>query len=158
MICEYLEETQDGPRLHPADAITRARHRGWMEFGSSILSDLWVYETTQDRAQLEAKRKVVASKFATIEAELKSGPYFAGASFSLVDAVFAPIIRYFDVFDTIGDSGIFTGLPRVQAWRAALSDRPSVKVAVAPDYADRLMAFLKRHDAALLQQPSTSAA
>ncbi|MDP9807375.1 glutathione S-transferase [Rhizobium tibeticum] len=158
VICEYLEETQDGPRLHPADAITRARHRGWMEFGSSILSDLWVYETTQDRAQLEAKRKVIASKFATIEAELNSGSYFAGASFSLVDAVFAPIFRYFDVFDTIGNSCIFAGLSRVQAWRAALSDRPSVKVAVAPDYADRLMAFLKRHDAALLQQPCASEA
>ncbi|OWV96339.1 glutathione S-transferase family protein [Rhizobium sp. R693] len=158
VICEYLEETQDGRRLHPADPLTRARHRGWMEFGSSILSDLWVYETTQDRGQLEAKRQVLASKFATIETELKGGPYFAGEDFSLVDSVFAPIFRYFDVFDAIGDSGIFAGLPRVQAWRTALSDRPSVKAAVEPDYADRLMAFLKRHDAVLLQQPSASAA
>jgi len=158
VICEYLEETQDGRRLHPSDPLTRARHRGWMEFGSSILSDLWVYETTQDRAQLEAKRQVLASKFATIEAELKDGPYFAGVDFSLVDAVFAPIFRYFDVFDAIGGSGIFVGLPRVQAWRTALSERPSVKAAVGPDYADRLMAFLKRHDAVLLQQPSVSAA
>ncbi|OWW05016.1 glutathione S-transferase [Rhizobium sp. R72] len=158
VICEYLEETQDGRRLHPADPLTRARHRGWMEFGSSILSDLWVYETTQDRGQLEAKRQVLASKFATIETELKNGPYFAGEDFSLVDSVFAPIFRYFDVFDAIGDSGIFAGLPRVQAWRTALSDRPSVKAAVEPDYADRLMAFLKRHDAVLLQQPSASAA
>ncbi len=158
VICEYLEETQDGRRLHPADPLTRARHRGWMEFGSSILSDLWVYETTQDRAQLETKRQVLASKFATIEEELTSGPYFAGDSFSLVDAVFAPIFRYFDVFDTIGDSGIFAGLPRVQAWRKALSERPSVKAAVGPDYAGRLMAFLRRHDAVLLQQPSVSEA
>ena len=158
VICEYLEETQDGRRLHPADPLTRARHRGWMEFGSSILSDLWVYETTQDREQLAAKRKVLASKFATLEAELKRGPYFAGADFSLVDAVFAPIFRYFDVFDAIGDSGIFAGLPRVQAWRKALSEKPSVKAAVGADYADRLMTFLKRHDAVLLQQPSISAA
>ncbi|MBZ9789765.1 glutathione S-transferase family protein [Rhizobium sp. 3T7] len=158
VICEYLEETQDGHRLHAADALTRARHRGWMEFGSSILSDLWVYETTQDRMQLEAKRQVLASKFATIETELRSGPYFAGDSFSMVDTVFAPIFRYFDVFDAIGDSGVFAGLPSVQAWRTALSERPSVKAAVGPDYADRLMAFLKRHDAVLLQQPSVSAA
>ncbi|MDQ0563090.1 glutathione S-transferase [Rhizobium mesoamericanum] len=158
VICEYLEETQDGRRLHPADPLMRARHRGWMEVGSSILSDLWVYETTQDRVQLDAKRHVLASKFATIETELKSGPYFAGADFSLVDAVFAPIFRYFDVFDAIAASGIFAGLPRVQAWRKALSERPSVKAAVGPDYADRLMAFLRRHDAVLLHQPSFSAA
>ena len=27
-ICEYLDETQPGPRLHPGDALLRARHRG----------------------------------------------------------------------------------------------------------------------------------
>lgn len=150
VICEYLEETQTGPKLHPADPLLRARHRGWMEFGSSILADLWVYETTQDTAALEAKRKVLQAKFATVEAELAEGPYFAGSRFSLVDAVFAPILRYFDVFDQISDRGIFKGLPGVVAWREALAGRPSVKTAVGEDYPQRLMAFLKQHQAALL--------
>jgi len=48
VICEYLEETQPGSTLHPADPLKRARHRGWMEFGSSILSDLWGFETARD--------------------------------------------------------------------------------------------------------------
>jgi len=151
VICEYLEETQPGSKLHPADPLTRARHRGWMEFGSSMLSELWVYETTQDTETLERKRDALKAKFATIEAELGDGPYFAGAAFSLVDAVFAPIFRYFDVFDRISDMGIFDGLPRVRAWRQALSARPSVKTAVTEDYAERLLAFLRRHDAALLR-------
>ncbi|CCE98368.1 predicted glutathione S-transferase protein [Sinorhizobium fredii HH103] len=151
VICEYLEETQPGAKLHPADPLTRARHRGWMEFGSSILSDLWLYETTQDRETLEAKRSVLKTKFATIGAELGDGPYFAGFKFSLVDAVFAPIFRYFDVFDTIADHGIFDGLLRVTAWRTALAARPSVKAAVTDDYAERLMAFLRKHDAVLLK-------
>ncbi|MCA1370635.1 glutathione S-transferase family protein [Bradyrhizobium sp. BRP14] len=151
VICEYLEETQSGPKLHPADPLTRARHRGWMEFGSSILSDLWVYETTQDPETLEGKRKVLEAKFGTVEAELGDGPFFAGSGFSLVDAVFAPIFRYFDVFDTISDSGIFYGSPRVAAWRKALAERPSVRAAVTEDYPQRLMAFLKKHDAALLK-------
>ncbi|THK37343.1 glutathione S-transferase family protein [Ensifer sp. MPMI2T] len=150
VICEYLEETQPGAKLHSADPLTRARHRGWMEFGSAILSDLWIYETTQDAEVLETKRGVLKTKFTTVEAELGDGPYFAGADFSLVDAVFAPIFRYFDVFDTISDAGIFDGLPRVTAWRKALAARPSVKAAVTEDYPERLMAFLKKHDAALL--------
>src|ERR1700758_2377104 len=33
VICEYIEETQGGPSLHPSDALTRAEHRAWMEFG-----------------------------------------------------------------------------------------------------------------------------
>ncbi|MDK1491558.1 glutathione S-transferase family protein [Sinorhizobium sp. 7-81] len=157
VICEYLEETQPGPKLHPADPLTRARHRGWMEFGSAILSDLWVYETTQDTETLEARRGVLKAKFATIEAELGDGPFFAGPDFSLVDAVFAPIFRYFDVFDTISDMGIFDGLPRVTAWRKALAARASVKAAVTADYPQRLMEFLRKHEAALLRSGRTAA-
>ena len=34
VILEYLEDTQPNP-LHPADALPRAEHRSWIEFGSS---------------------------------------------------------------------------------------------------------------------------
>ena len=88
---------------------------------------------------------------ATVEAALGDGPYFAGSAFSLVDAVFAPIFRYFDLFDTLADHQIFDGLDRVRAWRTALAERPSVKAAVTADYGERLMAFLEEHDAYLLR-------
>ncbi len=151
VICEYLEETQPGPRLHPEDPLERARHRGWMEFGSAILGDLWGLETTPDAAVHAARRAALTAKFAQVEAALGSGPYFAGRQFSLVDAVFAPIFRYFDLFDTIADLGVFTATPKVRAWRAALAARPSVHAAVEADYQDRLRAFLLRHDAHLLR-------
>jgi glutathione S-transferase len=152
VICEYIEETQAGAKLHPADALSRARHRAWMEFGSAVLSDLWGLETATDAAVFEAKRQALTAKFARVEDALGEGPFFAGESFSLVDAVFAPIFRYFEVFDALGDLGIFAGTPRVRAWRAALAQRPSVKAAVGADYPALLRAFLERHDAYLLQR------
>ncbi|CAN7263785.1 glutathione S-transferase family protein [Pararhizobium sp. LjRoot255] len=158
VICEYLEETQAGAPLHPADPLTRARHRGWMEFGSSILADLWVYETTKDAEQFEAKRQVLAAKFATLEQELGEGPYFAGEHFRVVDAVFAPVLRYFELFESLFESGIFAGLPRVNAWRQTLAVRPSVVEAVTADYQQRLLAFLHRHDAHLLARGKLAAA
>ncbi len=150
VICEYIEETQPGPKLHPADSLERARHRAWMEFGSTILSDLWGLETTQDPTIFEAKRSAVTIKFTRVETALADGPYFAGERFSLVDAVFAPIFRYFDVFDTIADTSVFDGAPKVRAWRAAISERPSVRKAVDPDYPERLRDFLAHHQAHLL--------
>ncbi|WP_445287164.1 glutathione S-transferase family protein [Variovorax atrisoli] len=150
VICEYLEETQPGARLHPEDALTRAQHRAWMEFGSAILGDLWGYETTQDAAVFEQNRQALLAKFQRVEAALGEGPYFAGGSFSLVDAVFAPVFRYFEVFDAISDSHIFDSLPKVDAWRKALAVRPSVREAVVPEYPQHLMEFLKRHQAHLL--------
>jgi glutathione S-transferase len=56
--------------------------------------------------------------------------------------VFAPVFRYFEVFEALGEPDLFEGLPRSRAWRAALAARPSVREAVVPDYAQRLVAFL----------------
>jgi glutathione S-transferase len=69
----------------------------------------------------------------------------------LVDAVFAPIFRYFDVFDEFIDLGVFEQTPKIRMWRAQLAKRPSVKAAVGPDYPKLLRAFLVRHDAHLLK-------
>lgn len=150
-ICEFIEETAPGPRLHPTDPLERARHRAWMEFGSAMLGDIWGLETTQDPQVFEQKRQAVAAKAARLEDSLGEGPFFAGPAFSLVDAVFGPVFRYFDVFDGIADTGVFAELPKLQAWRRALAARPSVRDAVAPDYAERLRGFLDRHDAHLLR-------
>jgi len=151
VICEYIEETQAGAKLHPQDALQRAEHRAWMEFGSAILGDLWGLETTTDAAIFESKRQAVAAKFARVEEALGSGPFFAGKNFSLVDAVFAPIFRYFDVFDRLIDLSIFADTPKVRAWRKQLAQRPSVRAAVSPDYPKLLHAFLVRHDAHMLK-------
>jgi glutathione S-transferase len=151
VICEYIEETQAGPSLHPRDPLVRAEHRAWMEFGSAVLSDLWGLETTADPAIFESKREAVTAKFARVEAALGEGPFFAGEQFSLVDAVFAPVFRYFDVFDEFADLGIFKSTPKVRKWRAELARRPSVRSAVGADYPQLLRAFLKRYEAHLLK-------
>lgn len=151
VICEYIEETQGGAKLHPADALKRAEHRAWMEFGSAILGDLWGLETTSDPATFESKRQALVAKFARVEAALDAGPYFAGRAFSLVDAVFAPVFRYFDLFDELTEHGIFRDAPKVRAWRTTLAQRPSVRSAVDADYPQLLRAFLVRHDAHLLK-------
>ncbi len=150
VIVEYLEETSPNP-LHPADPLKKAQHRAWMEFGSSILADIWVVETTKDRTAFDTKLTVLREKFARLEAALGEGPYFAGTRFSVVDAVFAPVFRYFEVFDTITDLAVFDGLPKLQSWRKALALRPSVTGAVVPDYADRLHVFLRKHAGVLGQ-------
>jgi glutathione S-transferase len=151
VICEYIEETQGGAKLHPQDPLQRAQHRAWMEFGSAILSELWGLETTGDPAVFETRRKAVAAKFVQVERTLGAGPFFAGTDFSLVDAVFAPIFRYFDVFDELIDLSVFADTPKVRAWRKALTPRPSVRKAVGADYPQLLHAFLVRHDAHMLK-------
>ncbi|HKP23170.1 MAG TPA: glutathione S-transferase family protein [Dongiaceae bacterium] len=157
VILEYLEETQPNP-LHPADALTRAGHRAWMEFGSSLLMDIWNFYIATDEATFEAKCKTLTGKFERLEQRLGDGPYFDGARFSLVDAVFGPVFRYFDTFDRIADFGILSGKPRLAAWRQALAQRPSIARAVKPDYPERLWRFLEARGSRLSALMASEAA
>lgn len=145
MILEYLEDTQPLP-LHPSDPLHRAEHRSWIEFGSAVLNDIAGFYGAVDETLFMQKARALTDKFKRLEARLElrfaSGPYFDGR-FSLVDAVFGPIFRYFDVFDRIGEFGILSGKPKALAYRQALSARPSVRAAVAADYDSRLWTFLQ---------------
>ena len=149
VICEYLDETL-APRLHPADALERAQHRAWIEFGSAVLNDIGALYNALDAAALAARGEALAERFRRVEAALPNdGPWFAGAAFGIVDAVYAPVFRYFDVFDTFVDLGVFDATPTLRAWRRALAQRASVRDAVTPDYAERLRAFLRARGSAL---------
>lgn len=140
-ILEYLEETRPCP-LHPADPVARAQARAWIGFASEVLDDIAGFYSAPDAAALEGRAARLAGRFRTVERALGPGPWFSGARFGLVDAAFAPVFRYFDVFDRIGAFGVLDGLARVGAWRRALAARPSVKGAVAADYPERLMRFI----------------
>ena len=142
VILEYLEETQPHP-LHPGDPLARAEHRSWIEFGSSVLNDISGLYSAPDAAGFDRKAKLLACRFAQLERRLFDGPYFDGSRFSLVDAAFGPVFRYFDAFDRIGDFGVLAGKPKIDAWRTALAARPSIRTAVASDYEPRLWAFLE---------------
>lgn len=142
MILEYLEETQPNP-LHPTDPVKRAEHRSWIEFGSAVLNDIWAFYVARDEVAFQEKAITLAEKFERIEKRLIGAPYFDSGGFSLVDAVFGPVFRYFDVFDHIGDFGILTGKTKVVEWRKALSERPSIQAAVTEDYETHLASFLE---------------
>ncbi len=148
VICEYLDEIL-APRLHPEGALDRARHRGWMEFGSSLLNTIAAFYNASDEAAFAVQTARIRSHLTQIEATLEIGPWFSGQRFSLVDAVFGPVFRYFDVFDGLGDFRFLEGLPKTTAWRAALSGRASVREAAHPDYPSLLRDFLRRRDSVL---------
>jgi glutathione S-transferase len=145
VILEYLEETQPKP-LHPADPLRRAEHRAWIEFGSTVLNDIAGFYAAPDEATFKAKLSQLERRFARLEARVVAAPWFDGEFFSLVDAVFGPVFRYFDVLDEIDDFGILAGKPKLARWRKSLAGRPSVRTAVSADYPALLRAFIDRRN------------
>ena len=157
VILEYLEETESKP-LHPADPLRRAEHRGWIEFASAVLNDIAGLYSAPDEAAFKSKAIQLEARFARLEARIAASPWFDGETFSLVDAVFGPVFRYFDVFDEIGDFGILSGKPKLARWRASLSARPSVKSAVSAEYPALLHDFLRRRNSWISQLQIRAAA
>jgi glutathione S-transferase len=143
VILEYLEETKANP-LHPADPLERAEHRAWIEFGSAVLNDIAGFYAARDEATFKAKITQLDQRFARLEERPVAAPWFDGEKFSLVDAVFGPVFRYFDTFDEIGDFGILAGKPKVARWRKNLAERQSVRTAVSAEYPVLLRDFIDK--------------
>jgi glutathione S-transferase len=148
VICEYLDEITPGS-LHPSDPLQKAKHRSWIEFGSGILNNIAGFYNAPDRSSFTQKCDELARKFHWVEQSLGNDGYFAGENFSLVDAVYGPIFRYFDVLDRIDDFGVFTNTPKVNNWRQLLQSRPSIQQAASEDYEQRLVIFLKQRNSYL---------
>jgi glutathione S-transferase len=157
VILEYLEETQPHP-LHPADPLGRAEHRAWIEFGSAVLNDIAGFYAAPDQATFKAKTSQLEQRFARLETRVKASPWFDGENFSLVDAVFGPVFRYFDVFGEIADFGILAGKPKLARWREALAARSSVRGAVSADYPALLRDFLNRRNSWISRLQARAAA
>ncbi|MDQ1829307.1 glutathione S-transferase family protein [Massilia scottii] len=163
-ICEYLDDEYD-PKMHPRHALVRARHRAWIDFASATLASVaGLYGCAGDDA-LAIRADDLKARFGTLEGALggsgRAGPFFSGVDFALVDAAFAPVFRYVDLFGHLPGLDFLEAMPEVSRWRQALQTRLSVCNAVADDYPQRLHAFmLGKHGALaralLLSPPSAS--
>lgn len=140
VITEYLDEVTPAS-LHPSDAYDRARNRAWIEYASSTLDVIAGFYNATEEATFGGKLEALRKRFRTLEGELNQGPYFAGTTFGMVDAAFAPVFRYFDVIEPFTNLELFDDVTKVTRWRHELAVRPSVRNAVVADYPQRLIRF-----------------
>lgn len=142
VINEFLDEAYGEP-LMPASALGRAKARMWTTYISSLGGGVYTLMTTTDAEKARSSAAELHEKLARLESEIQ-GPLFDGADFSLVDSGAAPFLQRIHWLETIQpDLAITAGLPKTQAWIAALLDRPSVKNSTVPDIYDLFKAYLK---------------
>lgn len=142
IINEYLDEVYP-PTLHPRDPLLRARHRGWIEFGSNLLVDQFKAMLAQDEDGYQQQREALGGGFARLAQEIGQGPYFMGERFSLVDAAYAPFFMRFEILkgyrEDLEDL-LPTGLAH---WSESLLQRPSVQQSVVDDFTRLFVNFGK---------------
>jgi glutathione S-transferase len=135
-IAEYLDETTQ-PRLHPEDALARARNRAWTDYVPDFAEAISETAYSDSEEQFAANAAKIAGPFGKLEEALgargNAGPYFNGAKFSLVDAAYAPFLQRYTFMDRLRPLGVIEKFPRLAAWRDALLAHPAVKASTVPN-------------------------
>ena len=136
-IAEYLDETA-APRLHPEDAILRARNRAWTDFISTFASAVSNAAYADSEEDFNTRVKKIPDVFAKLDAALadrgNDGPYFNGPKMSLVDAAYAPFLQRYTYMDRLKPLGIIENYPRLKAWRDALMASPAVQTSTIANF------------------------
>ncbi|MFV2057213.1 MAG: glutathione S-transferase family protein [Thiohalomonadales bacterium] len=148
VICEYLDEVTP-ESLHPADPFKKAQNRAWMEFGNEMLANTYTYFTTDDSLQFKQTRAKLLDRFDILEEELTHTPFFNGENFSIVDAVYGPLFRVYNMLTTLNDFNFFADTAKILNWKASLLAYPAVINSVPDSYTEDMIAYLKRQDSVL---------
>ena len=126
-IVEYLDETI-APRLHPQDPLQRAWNRAWTDYLPTFASEVTGTAYANTKEDYDRAVGKIEGAFRKLDDALKrraEGPFFNGASYSLVDAAYAPFLQRYGFLDRIAPLGILERFPNLGAWSAALMARAS---------------------------------
>lgn len=133
VINEYLDEVYGEPML-PSDPLTKAQHRAWIEFSTSLNNAQ--HQLTQARRE-QTFRQIqadLAKKLAHLEQQVDDKGFFAGDSFSLVDAAFAPFLMRSQILaDETGEDSL-EDFKKLLKWRENILTLDEVKQSVVEDF------------------------
>jgi len=153
IINEYLDETF-APQLHPENPLERAKHRGWIEYGSNLLFEQAKVVMAKNEDEYQQSIEALGGAFARIAEQMGDGPYFQGKDFSLLDAAYAPLFMRFNILVKYRDDLSDVMPAKLQQWSQALMDRPSVKESVLDNFESEFIAFFKSKGSFILAEES----
>ena len=151
VICDYLDEITEGS-LYPQDPFQKAKDRAWIEFGNGILGTTYDFYLTDDEKKFKHLKNILIDRFEILEDEISDATYFNSDTFSMIDAVYAPLFRYHERIAAYKDYQLFEDAPRVKAWGDRLLQRPSVIQSVPPSYEEDMKNYLRGLDSVFIRE------
>ncbi|MCK4709498.1 MAG: glutathione S-transferase family protein [Gammaproteobacteria bacterium] len=126
VIVEFLDEAFGKP-LHPADPLTKAQNRSWMEFGNECLKNCFDLIVAPDETEFSVQQEAMQSKLDRLELQLTGKAYFNGDEISLVDLSFTPFFQRLEYLNAVTPGLIDASRhPRVTRWSDNLLSQQSV--------------------------------
>jgi glutathione S-transferase len=131
-INELLEDLFPENALLPQDPLQRAEARSWIVFNNEVIMSALsaIIFNPEDEPRLTAEKENLRDAFQLLEKKLsqrKSGEYFLGEKFSLVDVVFAPVFTRWEFMQKLGPDEGLKETPLLKRYRDTLLSRQSVQ-------------------------------
>jgi len=129
----------------PADPVERSVCRSWIEFGSTLLSQLTGILGVKNEDEFNNGRNEFLINLQRLEDQLDGRePYFTGDSFSLVDSTYAPLFMRMMYLNRHLPLYKAEDYPRISAWAEKLLDLDAVKSSTPKAFDDIYAAFIQR--------------
>jgi glutathione S-transferase len=141
-ISRYVDEAFQGPALQPADIHGRAHVNQLISIADSyayrpMVWDIFVERVRapvqgrqSDEARIAAAVPRARTCLGVFEEALAAGPWLGGSALRLAYLHVYPMIALLRLADE--GAGLLAAHPRIERWRAAMAERPSVQATRSP--------------------------
>ena len=140
VIGELVNEIGGG-RLHPQDPVARAVHRAWIAVASDLLGQVYQLTGAQQEAAYRRAQALIVDRLELLEAQV-AGPFFGGEAPGLIDFSIAPLFMRLELLGAHTPVVDESALPKVAAWRQALSAMAEVRQSVTPEFVQLFRAMV----------------
>ena len=144
IINEYIHEMSSSSLLSK-DPLHRAIERSWIQFCGELLGQQYEMLLAKDLKTFSTLRQEFFSELKKVsQVASKTGPYFRGEPFTLVDTAFAPLFRNLLVFSEFQKPSYWEEIPTLLAWAKNLLQIEAVQKAVVPEFHSLYRDYLKK--------------
>ena len=140
-IATYIDKAFSGPKFIPEDALGAAKVEQWTSYGN-VKVDRWIMrefvvptvfadkEKGPDTAKINGAVPEMAKCLAALEGQLNKTTHLAGNAMTYADINVLPMLALLPNFPQGRE--LLTKYPKLQAYIAKLSERPSFKNTAPP--------------------------
>jgi len=139
VIGEYLEEVYD-PKYHPADALTKAKNRAWMEYTSPLYSGTFNLMMAKSKGSADKYIEKMRTDQKSLDEVMQNTPWFNGDDFSMIDIFAAPYFVRVEFFKKNFNVDILEGYKNLQGWSDRALARKSVQNSIVKGFDEIMIA------------------
>ncbi len=143
VISDFLDSLKVDKSLYPKDPIRKALNRSWIEWGSGLIFDAYHMTLAKSQSEFNEKQEMVISKLEIFEDQMNCSPFFNGEMFSMIDIVYAPLMKRFEVLRNSFDIDLLAEYGKLKAWSQQILARNSVQNSFSETFEENFHELLK---------------